>query len=109
MLDAHPEQVFFFVALVLFTVFLGVESPLVTVAWGAEAVAVFLIALWIGERSYRVSALVLLLVCIGRLFLVDMRHMAQRDRVITFIVLGALLLFVPILYSRNREKVRQYL
>jgi uncharacterized membrane protein len=109
MLDAHPEQVFFFVALVLFTVFLGVESPLVTVAWGAEAVAVFLIALWVGERSYRVSALVLLLVCIGRLFIVDIRHMVQRDRVITCIVLGALLLFVPILYSRNREKVRQYL
>ena len=111
LVDAHPEQLLFFVALVLFTAFLGVEmrSGLVTLSWSLEAVAVFLVALWIGERSYRVSAMALLLVCIGRIVIVDMRHMVMRDKAITFTALGALLLGVSILYSRNREKVRQFL
>lgn len=109
--DAHPEQVLFFVPLVLFTAFLAVElrPGVVTVAWALEAVIVFLAALWIGERSYRVSAMGLLLLCVGKVLVVDIRHMGPGDRAITFIVLGALLLGVSILYTKNREKVRQYL
>lgn len=111
LLDAHPEQVLFFVPLALFTTFLGVElrSGLVTLAWSLEAVAVFLAALRIGERSYRISAMGLLLLCVGKIFTVDIRHMVLRDKAITFIALGALILVVSILYSKNREKVRQFL
>jgi uncharacterized membrane protein len=110
-LDAHPEQVLFFVPLALFTAFLGVElrPGLVTLAWSLEAVAVFLAALRIGERSYRISAMGLLLLCVGKIFTVDIRHMVLRDKAITFIALGALILVVSILYSKNREKVRQFL
>ena len=111
LLDAHPEQVLFFAPLILLTAFLAVElrSGLVTAIWGAEAVIVFIIALWIGERSYRLSAMVLLLLCLGKIVVVDFWHMGRGDKAVTFIVLGALLLGVPILYSKNREKVRQYL
>jgi hypothetical protein len=35
--------------------------------------------------------------------------MVLRDKAITFMVLGALVLGVSILYSKNREKLRQYL
>jgi hypothetical protein len=111
MLDAHPEQVLFFVPLALLTAFLGVElrSGMVTLAWSLEAVVVFVAALRIGERSYRVSAVGLLLLCVGKIFIVDFKHMSLPDRAITCTVLGALLLGVSILYSRNREKVRQFL
>jgi uncharacterized membrane protein len=111
LLDAHPEQVLFFVPLALFTAFLGVElrSGLVTLAWSLEAVVVFVFALWIGERSYRISAMGLLLLCVGKIFTVDIRRMVLRDKAITFIALGALILVVSILYSKNREKVRQFL
>jgi uncharacterized membrane protein len=111
LLDAHPEQVLFFAPLILLTAFLAVElrSGLVTAVWGAEAVVVFIVALWIGERSYRLSAMGLLLLCLGKIVIVDFWHMSRGDKAVTFIVLGALLLGVPILYSKNREKVRQYL
>jgi hypothetical protein len=111
LLDAHPEQVLFFAALILLTAFLAVELPsgLVTAVWGAEAVVVFIVALWIGERSYRLSAMGLLLLCLGKVVIVDFWRMGRGDKAVTFIVLGALLLGVPILYSKNREKVRQYL
>ena len=111
LLDAHPEQVLFFVPLVLLTAFLAVElrSGMVTVGWALEAVVVFLAALRIGERSYRLSALGLLLLCVGKIVVVDIWRLGIRDRAITFIVLGALLLAVSILYTKNREKVKEFL
>jgi predicted membrane protein DUF2339 len=111
LIDARPEQLLFFFPLALVTAFLAVElrSGTVTMAWGLEAVAVFVIALWIGERSYRLSALGLLFLCVGKIVVIDIWRLGIRDRAITFIVLGTLILGVSILYSKNREKVRAFL
>jgi len=110
-IDARPEQVLFFLPLVLVTAFLALElrSGMVTVAWGLEAVVVFVAALWIGERTYRLAGLGLLLLCVGKILTIDIWRLGIRDRAITFIVLGTLLLGVSILYSKNREKVRAFL
>jgi uncharacterized membrane protein len=99
------------VPLALVTAYLAVDlrSGLVTMAWALEGVAVFLFALWLGERSYRIAGLGLLLLCVGKIVTIDLWRLVLRDRAITFIVLGALLFGVSILYSRNREKVRQFL
>jgi hypothetical protein len=110
-IDARPEQLLFFFPLALVTAFLAVElrSGMVTMAWGLEAVAVFVAALWIRERSYRLSALGLLFLCIGKIVAIDIWRLGIRDRAFTFIVLGTLILGVSILYSKNREKVRAFL
>ena len=109
--DRHPEQVFFFIPLILVTVLLALEMRfgMVTVSWGIEAVAVFLFALRIGQRSYRLSGLALLLLSVGKILVVDVWRLNPRDRYITFIILGCALLLVSFLYSRHREAVRQYL
>jgi len=109
--DSHPEQVFFFIPLVLMTVLLALETRrgMVTVSWGIEAVGVFLFALWIGQRSYRLSGLALLLLSVGKILVIDVWRLNPRDRYITFIILGCALLLVSFLYSRHREAVRQYL
>jgi len=78
-------------------------------AWGLEAVVVFLFALKVGERSYRLAGLGLLLLCVAKISLVDFWGMALRDKALTFIVLGASLLGVSVLYTRHRETIRQYL
>ena len=93
------------------TVLLALEmrSGMVTVAWGIEAVLVFLFALWIGRRSFRLAGLGLLLVCVGKIVFVDVWGLTPRDRYLTFIVLGAALLLVSFLYTRYREVLRQYL
>jgi len=110
-LDHHPQQLFFFIPVLLLTVLLALEmrSGMVTVAWGVEAVAVFVFALWVGQRSFRLTGLALLLLCVGKIVVVDIWGLTPRDRYLTFIVLGALLLFVSYLYSRYREALRQYL
>jgi len=110
-LDRHPEQLFFFTPIFLLTVLLALEmrSGMVTVSWGVEAVAVFVFALWVGQRSFRLTGLGLLLLCVGKIVVVDIWGLTPRDRYLTFIVLGALLLFVSYLYTRYREALRQYL
>ncbi len=110
-LDRRPDQVFFFIPFVLLTMLLALEMPsgMVTLAWGVEAFAVFALAIWVKERSYRLSALGLLLLCIAKIVVRDVWRLAPRDRYLTFIVLGSALLGVSYLYTRYREVLRQYL
>ncbi len=110
-LDRRPEQVFFFIAVALLTVLLALEMRhgMVTLSWGIEGVAVFLLALWLAERSFRLTGLGLLLLCVGKILIVDVWGLNPRDRYLTFIVLGAALLLVSFLYTKNRETLRQYL
>jgi uncharacterized membrane protein len=107
----RPEQLSFFIAVGLLTALLATEMRhgMVTLSWGLEGVAVFVLALWLGERSFRLSGLGLLLLCVGKILLVDVWRLDPRDRYLTFIVLGVALLLVSFLYTRNREALRQYL
>jgi len=109
--DRRPEQVLFFIPFFLLTVLLALEVPkgMVTVAWGVEAVAIFLLALAVGQRSYRLSGLGLLLLCVGKIIVIDVWGLQPRDRYLTFIVLGMALWGVSFLYTRYREAIRQYL
>jgi hypothetical protein len=107
----RPEQVLFFVPLVILTVLLAVEMRrgLLTVSWGMEAVLVFLFALWVGERSYRLSGLGLLLLCVGKIVVIDVWGLGARDRYVTFIIMGGALLLVSFLYTKYRETIKEYL
>jgi len=106
-----PEQVLFFIPFLLLTSLLAVElrHGLVTLAWAIEAVAVFIIALRVKERSYRLAGLVLLLVCVVKIVVDDVWSLSPSERYLTFIVLGSVLLAVSYLYTRYREVLRQYL
>ncbi|HWR15301.1 MAG TPA: DUF2339 domain-containing protein [Terriglobales bacterium] len=110
-LAARPEQLMFFIPLVIVTVLLAVEmrSGLITVSWGLEGVLVFLFALWVGERSFRISGLALLLLCVGKIVVIDVWGLNPRDRYVTFIIMGCALLLVSFLYTRHREAIKQYL
>jgi uncharacterized membrane protein len=107
----RPEQLLFFIAIGLLTVLLAAEMRhgMVTLSWGVEGVAIFVLALWLGERSFRLTGLGLLLLSVGKILLVDVWRLDPRDRYLTFIVLGGALLLVSFLYTRNREALRQYL
>jgi uncharacterized membrane protein len=107
----RPEQLLFFIAVGLLTVLLAAEMRhgMVTLSWGVEGVAIFVLALWLGERSFRLTGLGLLLLSVGKILLVDVWRLDPRDRYLTFIVLGGALLLVSFLYTRNREALRQYL
>ncbi|HEX5413577.1 MAG TPA: DUF2339 domain-containing protein [Terriglobia bacterium] len=110
-LSRRPEQVLFFIGIVLLTVLLAIEisKGMVTVAWGVEGVSVFLFALAIAERSFRLTGLGLLLLCVGKIVVFDFWEMTTPDKILTAIVIGSALYGVSYLYTRNRERLRQYL
>jgi Predicted membrane protein (DUF2339) len=111
LLARRPEQLQFFAAIILLSLMLGLKmrSGMVTVSWGVEGVLIMLFALAVKERSFRLSGLGLLLLCVGKVIVMDVWGLQPRDRYITFIIVGAALLFVSYLYSRYREAIRQLL
>ncbi len=107
-----PMHVFFFAAFILLTGLLFVElrsRGMATVAWGAEAVAVFLFALALKERTFRLSAITLLIVCVGKVILIDVWGLKPLDRDLTIIITGVALVSVSILFTRYKEVLRAYL
>jgi hypothetical protein len=107
----RPEQLMFFAPVVLLTLLLALKmrAGMVTVSWGIEGVLIILLALVVKERSFRLTGLVLLLVCVAKVLVRDAWGLQAADRYITFIILGMALLLVSFLYSRYREAIRQFL
>ena len=107
----QPEQVLFFAPLLLLFAWIPIElrAGMITVGWSALGLLTFLFALGVGERSFRLVGLGLLLVGVGKIVTIDIWHASPTDRYITLIVMGAALLLVSFLYSRFREKILELL
>jgi uncharacterized membrane protein len=107
----YPEQIFFFAPIVLVSFMIAVKmNPgMVTLSWGIEGVAVIVLGLLATQRSYRITGLLLLLLCVGKIVFRDAWQLGERDRYITFIALGGALTLVSALYGRYREIVRRLL
>jgi hypothetical protein len=107
----YPEQLFFFAPIVLvsFVIAIKMNPGMVTLSWGIEGVMVIVLGLLASQRSYRITGLSLLLLCVGKIVFRDAWLLPDRDRYITFIVLGGALTLVSTLYGRYREIVRHLL
>ncbi len=111
-LARRPEQPMFFVPFMLLAVllYLKVVPGMVTLAWGAEATVVYVLALWAKERNFRLAGLGLLLLCAAKVICWDAWQMGDLTaRYLTLIGVGALMFVISFLYSRNREALRDYL
>jgi hypothetical protein len=107
----HPEQPYFFAPLLHLTLLLYVHlsGGRITIGWVALGVVTFLFALAVGERSYRLSGLGLLMLGVAKVLAWDVWHVPPTDRYLTLIVMGASLLLVSFLYSRFRETILKLL
>jgi hypothetical protein len=107
----RPEQLFFFIAIGLLTALLALEMRhgMVTLSWGLEGLAVFLLALWLGERSFRLTGIGLLLLCVAKILVQDVWRLNPRDKYLTFFVMGVALMLVSFLWTRYRERIREFL
>ena len=96
---------------VLATVLLFFESSgsMLTVAWGIEGMVLLAAGFALRDRLLRLPGLILLLGCILKLFLWDLRHLDTLPRIFSFIVLGLILVGVSWIYSRFREQVARLL
>lgn len=80
-----------------------------TVAWGLQGVLLLAAGFPARERVLRLTGLVLLLGCILKLFIYDLRNLETLPRILSFMALGVILLAVSWAYTRFRERVRKLL
>jgi uncharacterized membrane protein len=81
-------------------------SGLTTLGWGVAAFLLFALGFTVRERGYRLVGLGVLAITLGRLMLVDLAGLPPDQRILTFILLGAMLLTVSYVYTRLRGKPR---
>jgi hypothetical protein len=110
-LALHPEQPTFFVPVVLLAVlvFIKLSGLRLTFAWAVEGFAVFALALWAKERSFRWTGLGLLMLSLVKLVYDTLSFNDPVWRYSAWIGIGVLILVVSFLYAKNKEALRDYL
>jgi hypothetical protein len=86
-----------------------IRPTLVTVAWGLEGAVLLAVGFPTRERVLRLSGLALLLLCVVKLFVLDLSELEALSRILSFVVLGLVLLGVSWTYTRFREQIRKFL
>lgn len=111
LIDRHARALYSLLASVLLVVLLyyEVSGGVLTIAWGAEALALLGAGFPLRDRLQRLSGLALFLVCVLKLFLYDLRQLETVNRILSFIVLGLILVGVSWMYTRFRERIQKYL
>jgi len=108
---SRPEQVVFFAPIILVTFMLALKmrSGMVTVSWGMEGVVIFVLGLATRERSFRLTGIGILLLCVAKVFALDVWGLQTRDRYITVIIVGVVVSFVSFLWAKYQDAIRQFL
>ena len=89
--------------------FYEVSGGTLTMAWAAEALALLGAGFPLRDRVQRLSGLTLFMVCVLKLFLYDLRELETVNRILSFIVLGLILVGVSWMYTRFRDRIQRYL
>jgi hypothetical protein len=109
--DRHARPAFSLLASALLGILLYYEisGSLLTIAWGAQAVGLIMVGFWASERIMRLTGLAGFLLCILKLFLYDLRTLDTLSRIVSFIVLGLVLMGASWLYMRFKDKIQRFL
>jgi uncharacterized membrane protein len=110
-IERHARAFYSLLAASLLAVLLyyEVSGSVLTVAWGLEGVSLLLVGFPLNDRVQRLTGMFLFLVCILKLFVYDLRHLETMYRILSFIVLGLMLVGVSWIYTRFRDRIQRYL
>jgi uncharacterized membrane protein len=78
-----------------------------SVVWALYGGAMLVFGIWRQHRLLRIMALILLGMTIIKVFLIDLASLDRIYRIISFIVLGAILLVVSFLYQRSQRRASE--
>jgi len=83
----------------------SIELAGVSVLWSLFAVGLMLIGVWMRRKAYRLSAIVLLIVTVLKVLAYDTAEVSTPYRILSCLVLGAMLVVVSFLYYRFSERL----
>ena len=83
----------------------SIELAGVSVLWSLFAVGLMLLGVWMRRKAYRISAIVLLIVTVLKVLAYDTAEVSTPYRILSCLVLGAMLVAVSFLYYRFSERL----
>lgn len=91
----------------LFVLFIAMrwEGMTVTLLWLLTAVIVFVMGVALKKASFRIAAIVLMALTLGKLVAVDSLRFSAVQKVIAYVLLGVLLLIISFFYQKFKEKI----
>ena len=85
------------------------SGNVLTIAWAIEGLAVTAAGFLLRERTLRLSGLGLVVLCLVKGIVVDLAGIDPIFRILSFIVLGAILVGISFAYTRYRDVLKTYL
>ncbi len=86
-----------------------VGGPWTTVGWSVWGGLLMAAAFGVRSAVYRRVALVVLVVCIARVFVVDTVALSDTARIGAFLILGLVLVGIALLYNRYSDELKSWL
>ena len=87
-----------------YTLYFSIPNDYISLSWIAIALVYYLMSLILKNKKYRWMALLTLLLSVLYLFIIGIYKFEPVYRIISFLVLGFVLLFISIIYTRIRSK-----
>ncbi len=82
---------------------------LITICWSLPALVVLGGGFALRDRAYRLLGLAVLAAAVGRIFCIDVWQLETIHRILSFLVLGIVLLALSFLYNRFGDTLRHWL
>ena len=82
---------------------------LLTISWSLLAFTVLAAGFMLRERLYRQLALALFGLAVGRVFVIDVWKFETIYRILSFLILGIMLIVVSFVYNRYGDRLRTML
>jgi uncharacterized membrane protein len=82
------------------------RASLVTLTWGLIGLGLLVVGFPARERVLRLAGLAMLALCVLKLFVYDLSELEALPRIMSFVVLGLVLLGVSWVYTRVKGGVR---
>jgi uncharacterized membrane protein len=82
-----------------------IETAALSVLWSLFAISMMFIGVWFRRKSYRFAAIVLLFATVLKVLAYDTAEVSTPYRILSCMVLGAILVIVSFLYYRFSERV----
>lgn len=85
--------------------FFEVNTKLITVALSLEGTLILAVGFMAKKKILRLIGMVVLLVAILRIFIIDLSFLETIYRIISFVVLGAILMGISFIYTKYKDKI----
>jgi uncharacterized membrane protein len=110
LLEGYSRMLFSLLASLLLALLLyfQLSIDLVSIGWAVEGLALMALGFALNDRNFRIHGLILLFVCLLKVTFIDLVGVETIYRILSFIVLGLILLLASFAYTRYRNAIGRY-